>query len=181
MSDKGLVIWITGLSGAGKSTISRQVASILREQGNNCILLDGDDIRCAFPPTQSGHDRASRLVNAQRNSSLAKLLADQGHIVVFATMSLFSEVQNWNRDNFPSYFEVFVDVPMKVLKKRDKKELYSRAEQGLVDNVVGVHLDYDIPENPDLVVDNSGDISEINAIAQKIIGLISYSVRINVI
>lgn len=96
-------------------------------------------------------------------------------------MSLFSEIQNWNRDNFPSYFEVFVDVPMKVLKKRDKKELYSGAEQGLVDNVVGVHLDYDIPENPDLVVDNSGDISEINVIAKKIIGLISYSVRINVI
>ncbi|MBT7267618.1 MAG: adenylyl-sulfate kinase [Rhodospirillaceae bacterium] len=168
----GIVIWITGLSGVGKSTISRRVADIIRERGDNCILLDGDDIRRAFPEVHSGHDRDSRIVNAQRNSSLAKLLADQGHIVIFATMSLFSEVQAWNRKNFPAYLEIFVDVPMDVLKSRDSEELYQKAEQGLIENVVGVHLDYDIPQQPDLVVDNSGKISKVDTIAQEIIELI---------
>lgn len=169
---KGIVVWITGLSGAGKTTISRRVAEIIRQRGDNCILLDGDDIRRAFPQVQSGHDRESRLVNAHRNSGLAKLLADQGHIVIFATMSLFSEVQKWNRENFPAYLEVFVDVPMDILKKRDFNGLYSRAEQGLIENVVGVQLAYDLPERPDLVIDNSGDISEIGTIAQKIFEMI---------
>ena len=171
--NKGIVVWITGLSGAGKTTISRRVAELIRQRGDNCILLDGDDIRRAFPQVQSGHDRESRLVNAHRNSGLAKLLADQGHIVIFATMSLFSEVQKWNRENFPAYLEVFVDVPMDILKERDFNGLYSRAEQGLIENVVGVQLAYDLPERPDLVIDNSGDITEIGTIAQKIFGMIS--------
>jgi adenylyl-sulfate kinase len=167
--NNGIVVWITGLSGAGKSTISCRVAEIIRQRGDNCILLDGDDIRRAFPQIQSGHDRESRIVNARRNSRLAKLLADQGHIVIFATMSLFSGVHAWNRENFPAYLEVFVDVPMDILKARDFNGLYSRAEKGLIENVVGIQLDYDEPERPDLVVDNSGDITEIEAIAQKII------------
>ena len=172
MSD-GIVIWITGLSGVGKSTISSRVAEIIRARGGNCILLDGDAIRQAFPQVQSGHDRENRLINARRNSGLAKLLADQGHIVIFATMSLFAEVQAWNRENFPAYLEVFVDVPMDVLKARDADGLYAKAEQGLVENVVGVHLDYDVPKRPDLVVDNSGEITEIETIAQKIIKMIA--------
>jgi len=171
--NKGIVVWITGLSCAGKSTIARRVAEIIRQRGDNCILLDGDDIRRAFPQVQSGHDRESRLINAHRNSGLAKMLADQGHIVIFATMSLFSEVQKWNRENFPAYLEVYVDVPMEILKERDIDDLYSRAEQGLIENVVGVQLDYDLPIRPDLVIDNSGKITEIGAIALNIVKMIS--------
>ena len=169
----GIVVWITGLSGAGKSTISRRVAQIIRQGGSNCILLDGDEIRQVFPDLQAGHDRESRLLQAHRNSGLAKLLSDQGHTVIFATMSLFVEIQEWNRLNFPAYLEVFVDVPIKLLEERDSKGLYSRAKQGLVKNVVGIHLDYDRPGSPDLVVDNSGDITEVEAIAQEIANLVN--------
>ena len=171
MSD-GIVVWITGLSGAGKSTISQRVVEILRLRGRSCILLDGDKIRKVFPEAQSGHDRESRLVNARRNSELAKLLADQGLTVIFATMSLFAEIQEWNQDNFPTYLEVFVDVPLDVLKERDSKSLYSRAMEGLVDNVVGIDLDYDVPAHPNLVVDNSGDITKVDAIAHDIAGMV---------
>ena len=83
-------------------------------------------------------------------------------------MSLFSQVQDWNRENFPAYLEVLVDVPLEVLKARDFNGLYSRAERGLIQNVVGVDMDYHLPRQPDLMVDNSGDISEIENIAQKI-------------
>ena len=172
MSD-GIVVWITGLSGAGKSTISRKVVDILRQRGRTCILLDGDEIRQAFPDVQSGHDRESRLINARRNSGLAKLLAEQKLTVIFATMSLFAEIQEWNRKNFPAYLEVFVDVPLDVLKGRDSKGLYSRHEQGLIDNVVGIDLEYDVPARPDLMIDNSGDISKLDAIAHEIAGMVN--------
>ncbi|MAV88628.1 MAG: adenylyl-sulfate kinase [Rhodospirillaceae bacterium] len=164
----GIVVWITGLSGSGKSTISQRVVEILRTRGQNCILLDGDEIRKVFPQSQSRYNRKNRLKNARRNSELAKLLADQGFTVIFATMSLFTEIQDWNRSNFPTYIEVFIDVPLEILKIRDSNNLYSRAEQGLINNVVGINLDYDVPKHPELVVDNSGDISEIEGIAHKI-------------
>ena len=164
MSD-GIVVWITGLSGAGKSTISKRVAALLRQRGDSCVLLDGDEVRRAFPIFHAGYDRASRLPHARRNSELAKLISEQGHIVVLATMSLFSEVQEWNRANFPAYLEVFVDVPLAVLKARDHNGLYPCAEQGLAKNVAGIDLAYDALVRPDLVVDNSGDISKIEDIA----------------
>ncbi|MDP6174247.1 MAG: adenylyl-sulfate kinase, partial [Rhodospirillales bacterium] len=148
----GKVVWITGFSGAGKTTISRRVVEILRERGENCILLDGDEIRQVFPDIHSGHDPERRLSNAFRNSALAKMIAGQGPIVVFATMSLFSQVQDWNRENFPAYLEVLVDVPLEVLKARDFNGLYSRAERGLIQNVVGVDMDYHLPRQPDLMV-----------------------------
>ena len=170
----GIVVWITGLSGSGKSTISQRVVEILRTRGQNCILLDGDEIRKVFSQSQSRYTRKNRLKNARRNSELDKLLADQGFTVIFATMSLFAEIQEWNRKNFPTYIEVFVDVPLEILKKRDPDKLYSRAEQGLIDNVVGINLDYDVPPHPELVVDNSGDISKIEVIANEIARMLKW-------
>ena len=165
-------MWITGLSGVGKTTISRRLTDILREQGKQCVLLDGDEIRRAFPDTHSGHDRGSRLINAKRNSGLAKLLSDQGFIVIVATMSLFTEIHEWNRENIPSYLEILVNVPLSVLEKRDFNGLYSRARKGLINNVVGVDLNYDTPTNPDLILDNSGDVSNISTLAKQIAKLL---------
>ena len=81
--NKGVVVWVTGLSGAGKTTISRQLAEKLRIGGKLCILLDGDDLRKVFQSNQSGYDRSGRLENAWRNCRLAKALADQGFTVIF--------------------------------------------------------------------------------------------------
>ena len=170
--NKGTVVWITGLSGVGKTTISRRLTDIFREQSKQCVLLDGDEIRRAFPDTHSGHDRDTRLINAKRNSGLAKLLSDQGFIVIIATMSLFTEIYEWNRENFSSYLEILVNVPMSVLVERDFNGLYSRAREGLINNVVGVDLNYDMPTNPDLILDNSGDVSNISMLARKIAKLL---------
>ena len=105
----GRVIWITGLSGAGKSTVARATAEQLRKIGPTPVLIDGDEIRAAIRDPHTGHDPSSRLDNAYRISRLAKLFADQGHMVIVATMSIYHEIHDWNRANLLGYFEVWVE------------------------------------------------------------------------
>ena len=152
---EGNVIWITGLSGAGKSTIARATVEHLCEQSERPILIDGDDIREAIRDSQVSHDHASRLVNAYRICRLSRLLADQGHTVIVATMSIYHEIHSWNRRNFPNYFEVWVEVDLESLQSRNTKDLYSSLKNGEASNVLGLDLDYEKPINPHLVINNN--------------------------
>ena len=167
--DQGLVIWITGLSGAGKSSIARDLVRRLKSAGDaGVVLLDGDQVRGAVGDPGIGHDRASRLTNALRICRFAKLLADQDLKVVVATMSLFKEIHAWNRLHLHDYFEVYVKVELDVLKARDARGLYSHAARGDVGDVVGIHVPYDEPESPDLIVDNGEMVVTFDALAQQI-------------
>lgn len=145
---KGRVIWITGLSGAGKSTLARALAARLP----HAILLDGDDLRAVLGATSSGFDREGRLALAQTYARLCKLLADQGHTVVIATISLFHEIHAWNRENLPGYLEVFLDVPEEVRRRRDPKGLYAAEKAGNVRHMAGKETTVDFPQAPHLVL-----------------------------
>ncbi len=165
----GRVIWISGLSGAGKSTVARATAEQLKEIGIRPVLIDGDDIREAIRCPHTGHDPASRLANAYRISRLAKLMAEQGHFVIVATMSLFHEIHTWNQANQPNYFEVWIEVDLKTLKERDARGLYSRAESGNENDVAGLNLDYEKPKNPNLTLTNSHPFINPCELASKIL------------
>ncbi|NJB66722.1 adenylylsulfate kinase [Desulfobaculum xiamenense] len=150
----GGVIWITGLSGSGKSTLAGEVVRRLREQGKVAVLLDGDELRDALGRSDLGsvnHGRDARLELALRYGRLCRLVASQGVLVVIATISLFHEVHAWNREHLPEYFEVYLDVPLAELRRRDPKGIYSRFDAGELDNVAGLDLPVDEPENPDWV------------------------------
>ncbi|MBI3868539.1 MAG: adenylyl-sulfate kinase [Verrucomicrobia bacterium] len=166
---RGQVIWITGLSGAGKSTLALQVVERLRQSGRPTLLLDGDAVREVVADPGVGHDRDSRLTNAMRICRLAKLAADQGLAVVVATMSLFKEVHAWNRAHLPHYCEVLVKVRLEILKHRDARGLYSRAERGEAANVVGVHVPYDEPQDPHLSLLNEGSERELTSLVDRIL------------
>jgi adenylylsulfate kinase-like enzyme len=166
---EGRVIWITGLAGAGKSSIAREVRALLKESSDRAILLDGDDVRVAVNDPHVGHDRASRLTNALRICRLAKLLADQGFTLIVPTMSLFKEVHAWNRAHLPNYFEVFVKVGLDTLRARDARGLYSRAARGEAEHVVGIHVEYDEPQSPDLVLSNEDSESTLSALSRRIV------------
>ena len=146
------VIWITGLSGSGKTTLAKTIFQKLKERSFSPILIDGDEMRKIFKTDKEKYNTDDRLENAWRICKLSNLLSGQGNNVIVSTMSLFDEIHKWNRKNFNEYYEVFLDIPISELIKRDSKNIYSNYKNGLSKNVVGLNLDFDIPINSDLVI-----------------------------
>ncbi|MFC4305877.1 adenylyl-sulfate kinase [Cohnella boryungensis] len=169
MTADGTVYWITGLAGAGKTTIGSQVYARLKSVKSNVVFLDGDVLREVF-----GHDLGyapeDRKRSASRNSRLCKMLAEQGLDVVCATISLFHECHDWNRANLRQYREIYVRVPMEVLSARNQKGLYAGDEREERGHVWGIDLACELPRSPDLIVDNDGTSSP-EEIAARIVTL----------
>ncbi len=159
----GRVFWITGLSGTGKTTLGRELNNRLRAAGRPAIFLDGDALRTAIAE-DLGHCAGDRRRSAMRNARLCRLLAEQGADVVCATISLFHEVQRWNRENIPGYREIYLRVPMDELRRRDTKGLYSGTRNGQAGDVVGLDVPAEAPEAPDLVLDNHGALDVATAV-----------------
>ncbi len=150
----GRVFWITGLSGAGKTTLGRELWSRLRAAGCHAIFLDGDALRAGIAE-DLGHKTSDRRRSAMRNARLCRMLAQQGTDVICATISLFHEVQRWNRENIPGYREIYLRVPLDELRRRDQKGIYNGAKG----DVVGIDVVAETPETPDLVLENHGALN----------------------
>lgn len=163
-----MVFWIVGLAGAGKTTIARALYAELKAQDRSTVLLDGDAIR-EIMGGDLGFSLEDRRKNGWRVCRMCKYLDDQGINVVCATLSQFHEQQAWNREHLSDYFEVFVDVDMDVLIRRDQKGLYSGALAGTVKNVVGVDMPFPPPEFPDLTLGNSEPVEDFDPFVQKIL------------
>lgn len=146
--DKGILYWITGLSGAGKTTLGNRLYYRLKQESINVVILDGDILKEII--ARNGYEQSERLERAYRYSALCKLLTDQGIHVIMCTIAMFDEIRNWNRKNIDKYVEVFLDVTLETLQKRNKKGLYSLKEN----NVVGLDVAAEYPKDPDIVIRN---------------------------
>ena len=163
MKPGGTLFWITGLSGAGKTTIGKALYDHLKRRQENVVFLDGDVLRSVFG-TLHGHSVEDRKGLARCYSNLCKMLTEQGIDVICSTISLFKEIHEMNRESIDKYYEILVECEMHELIKRDQKGIYSNALKGETDNVIGINLPYDRPENCDLVIDNTDK----NAIQEKV-------------
>jgi adenylyl-sulfate kinase len=150
-----MVIWLIGLSGSGKSTLASEVVARANKNGKSTILLDGDAVREIFG-NDLGHSMSDRFKNAERICQLGKFLDSQGFNVVAAILSIFPESREWNRKNIENYFEVFIDTPIEILIERDSKGLYSKFISDEVKEVVGMDIEFQKPNNSDLVIENIG-------------------------
>ena len=150
MSDKGTVYFFTGLSGAGKTTIGGLFHSRLKARKSNVVWLDGDQYRPVFTE-DVGYTQEDRLRGAKRVFRVCKMLSDQGIDVVCCSISMYSEVRNWNRENIENYKEIYIKVKKETLLKRNQKGLYTSGK-----NVVGVDIPFDEPKFSDVVVENDG-------------------------
>jgi adenylylsulfate kinase len=151
MEHRGFTLWLTGMSGAGKSTVSDQLVARFREAGAKVELLDGDIVRTNLSQGL-GFSREDRDTNIRRIGFVADLLSRNGVIVVVAAISPYRDTREEVKSKMANFLEVFVDCPVEVLAERDVKGLYKRALAGEVSNFTGISDPYELPLNPDVTV-----------------------------
>lgn len=149
-----MVLWITGLSASGKTTVARAFLEVIKNSGVQKVFLDGDYVRELFGG-DLGYDENSRIKHIQRVQRLAKFLTDQGIDVVVAALYSNREILAENRKLFDKYFEVYLKADIEFLKIRENKALYSKAQSNEIKNVVGIDIIWQEPMNPDLVMDTN--------------------------
>ena len=167
---QGTVLWITGLSGAGKTTIGRLLYAKLKELYPNTVLFDGDEMRGVFD-NECGYSYEERKADSYRWIKIANMLSQQGINVVCCVISMYDEIRAWNRTHYPAYKEIFLNVPMTVLRARDKKGLYSGAEKGTIKEVVGVDIKAEFPKQPEFEFINDGSLTPEEIVAEILNGL----------
>ncbi len=140
-------VWLTGLSGAGKSTISNLVEKRLHALGHHCYLLDGDNVRHGLNK-DLGFTAEDRVENIRRVAEVAKLMVDAGLIVLVSFISPFRAERRMARELFEvgEFVEVYIDTPLAVAEQRDVKGLYAKARAGKIPNFTGIDSPYEVPE-----------------------------------
>ena len=161
-----MVIWITGLSGAGKTTVCDALRALLKPGLPELVVLDGDVVRAAFGHNLS-HTEADRILQVQRLQAMARVLRAQGLVVIVGVLYNNAELLAWNREELDDYYEVYLDASIETVKKRDPKGLYVKRMAGKIGDVVGIDIPWFVPENPDLVLDMNNP-EEPESLARKI-------------
>lgn len=148
---KPVVLWFTGLSGSGKSTIANAVDEMLNRNDNHTYLLDGDNIRMGLNKGL-GFNEEDRIENIRRIGEVCKLFADSGLIVLSAFVSPFAkdraQVRELQRNQ--EFIEIFVDTPLEICEQRDPKGLYKKAREGAIANFTGISSPYEPPSKPEI-------------------------------
>jgi adenylylsulfate kinase len=169
MSGTGATIWLTGLSGAGKSTISGLLGERLSTMGQRVEVLDGDEVRRNLS-AGLGFSKVDRDTNIRRIGYVCRLLSRNGVIAISAAISPYRAVREELKEQIPNFLEVFIDCPLKVCIERDVKGLYARALRGEIPAFTGVSDPYEAPLNPDLII--STDKESVRDSVEKVIYLL---------
>lgn len=167
---KKSILWFTGLSGSGKTTIAKEIVKKLQEEGQPVMLLDGDEIRDIFKNT--GFDKESRLRHINDVAKMAVYLQKKGIIPIVSLISPYTESRENAKKLSDDFLEIYVDTSLVVCEMRDVKGLYKKARAGEITNFTGIHESspYEVPTNPDIIVHTSG--ISIEACVEKVLNKI---------
>lgn len=169
MQHRGMTIWFTGLSGAGKTTISRAVEEKLRERGCKLEILDGDIVRENLTKGL-GFSKADRDENIRRIAFVAHILTRNDVIVLVSAIAPYADIRNEVRQRIGSFIEVYVNAPLAVCEQRDVKGLYKKARAGEIKHFTGIDDPYEAPTNPDVECHTDQETIEesVNKVIQKL-------------
>jgi adenylylsulfate kinase len=161
LHQKGVVLWFTGLSASGKSTIANEVAYKLHEQGKLAYILDGDNIRHGLNKNL-GFSPEDRKENIRRISEVAKLFSDAGIITLTAFISPYRADRDFCRELVDPgcFMEIYVKASLATCEKRDPKGMYKKAREGLIKDFTGINAPYEPPEHPELILDTDNESIE---------------------
>ncbi len=157
--ERGFVVWFTGLSGGGKSTLARALESVLRECGHKVEVLDGDIVRTNLSKGL-GFSKEDRDINIRRIGFVCKLLARNGVAAIAAAISPYREICDEVRREIGDFVEVYVKCPIDVLKQRDTKGLYAKALAGDISNFTGISDPYEEPRSPEVTLETDKQTEE---------------------
>tara|TARA_A100001015_G_scaffold162173_1_gene180259 strand:- start:162 stop:695 length:534 start_codon:yes stop_codon:yes gene_type:complete len=146
--NKGIVFWITGLAGSGKTTIAKKLKNKIAEKYGPTLVISGDDLRKIFK--LNGFSKARRLLIGMKYASFVKKISDQKINIIIAVVAMNNSIRKWNKKNIKNYFEIFIKTNLKILKTKNKKNLYKTKL-----NVVGVDIKPEYPKKSDLIIKNN--------------------------
>ena len=161
LQQKPIVIWLTGFSGAGKTTIAQALEQLLYQNNYKSVVLDGDNIRGGLNNNLSFSEQ-DRTENIRRIAEVAKLFCDNGLIVISSFITPLNSMRKMARSIIgdDKFVEVFVNCPIEVCEQRDVKGLYKKARTGEIKNFTGMDAGFEIPDQAELVIDSNGTSSE---------------------
>ena len=159
MVPKGFTVWLTGLSGSGKTTISQKLSEKIRARGRNAEVLDGDIVRENLS-YGLGFSQEDRDRNIRRIGFVAHLLTRNGVAVICAAISPYRALRDENRQLIGNFIEVFVNASLEICEKRDVKGLYKKARAGEIKNFTGISDPYEVPNHPEVVCDTENETVE---------------------
>tara|TARA_B110000977_G_scaffold197561_1_gene280395 strand:- start:32548 stop:33093 length:546 start_codon:yes stop_codon:yes gene_type:complete len=149
-NNKGILFWITGLSGSGKTSLAKKILPFIKKKYGASIHLDGDVLRNILD--LSGYSPKERSSNAVKFTKIAKFLTDQGINVVFSIIGLMDKPRLWNRKNIKKYIEIFIKSDVRKIISINKKKVYKKKK-----NIVGVNIKPQFPKNPHIIINNTFD------------------------
>lgn len=154
--NEGVLVWITGLPGAGKSTLSQTLLSKIKKKYKKMpiVHMDGDDFRNLMD-NDLGYSESERIKNAYRIVRICHYLYLQGLVVICSTVSLYKEIHEWININFSNKYLIFIECDQQLLIDRNQKKLYEKIINKKIKNLIGIDQKYNKPENPDLIIKNN--------------------------
>lgn len=149
----GGVVWLTGLSASGKSTLAEHIVQGFKDLNMKVEWIDGDDLRKEFP--QTGFSEKERQDHVKRVGFWASRLENHGIWVIVSLISPFTSTRDYARMRANRFFEIYVSTPLSVCQERDPKGIYQKYKSGMIQNLTGLDQTYEVPKTPELIIDTS--------------------------